>query len=143
MAMFQSVVVGTDGSDTAAEAVRSAIDLAKLCGATLHIVTAYKPRPVRAAGLPDEFRDKVGSGSGPEAVLEEECARARAAGVAVHPHTGTGDPSEAIVRVAEQEKADVIVVGNKGMAGVRRVLGSVPNSVAHQAPCSVLIVQTT
>ena len=76
-------------------------------------------------------------------MLEDECARARAAGVEVQGHTGTGDPAEAIVRVAEQEKADVIVVGNKGMAGVRRVLGSVPNSVAHQAPCSVLIVQTT
>ncbi len=47
------------------------------------------------------------------------------------------------MRVAEQEKADVIVVGNKGMAGVRRVLGSVPNSVAHQAPCAVIIVQTS
>jgi len=143
MTMFESVVVGTDGSDTAAEAVRSAIDLAKLCGATLHIVTAYKPRPVHATGLPDEFRDQVGSGARPDAVLEEECARARAAGVEVQAHAGTGDPAEAIVRVAEQEKADVIVVGNKGMAGVRRVLGSVPNSVAHQAPCSVFIVQTT
>ncbi len=142
--MFSSVVVGTDGSDTATEAVRRAIELAKLCGATLHIVTAYKPQPVRGRGGP---RGVPGRGSGraarPTRCSRTECARARAAGIEVQGHTGTGDPAEAIVRVAEQEKADLIVVGNKGMAGVRRVLGSVPNSVAHQAPCSVLIVQTT
>jgi nucleotide-binding universal stress UspA family protein len=57
-------------------------------------------------------------------------------------HAATGSPADAIVRVAEQEKADLVVVGNKGMKGVRRVLGSVPNSVAHGAPCSVLIVDT-
>ena len=141
--MFSSVVVGTDGSDTAAEAVRSAIQLAQLCGATLHVVTAYKPQPVRGVGVPDEFRDQLGSGGTADALLESECARGRAAGLEVQGHTGTGDPAEAIVHVAEQEKADVIVVGNKGMAGVRRALGSVPNSVAHKAPCAVFIVQTT
>jgi nucleotide-binding universal stress UspA family protein len=141
--MFSSVVVGTDGSDTAAQTVRSAIEIAKLCGATLHIVTAYKPRPLRAARVPDEFRDQLAAGGNADAVLEDQCARARAAGIEVEGHTGTGDPAEAIVLVAEQEHADLIVVGNKGMAGVRRVLGSVPNSVAHQAPCAVFIVQTT
>jgi nucleotide-binding universal stress UspA family protein len=143
MPMFSSVVVGTDGSDTAAAAVRRAIELAKMCGASLHIVTAYKVRPVRAAGVPDEFRDQLASGGRADALLEDQCALARTEGISVQGHTGTGDPAEAIVRVAEQERADVIVVGNKGMVGVRRVLGSVPNSVAHQAPCSVLIVQTT
>jgi len=68
---------------------------------------------------------------------------ARLAGIEVQAHTGTGDPARSIVEVAELENADLIVVGNKGMVGVRRVLGSVPNSVAHQAPCSVMIVQTT
>jgi nucleotide-binding universal stress UspA family protein len=143
MPLFSSVVVGTDGSDTAAEAVRHAVELAKLFGATLHIVSAYKPRPVRADGVPDEFHDQLGTGGPVDALLEGECARARAAGVAVEGHAGTGDPAEAIVQVAQQEHADLIVVGNKGMAGVRRVLGSVPNSVAHAAPCSVFIVQTT
>jgi nucleotide-binding universal stress UspA family protein len=141
--MFSSVVVGTDGSDTAAEAVRNAVELAKLFGARLHIVSAYKPRPMRADGVPDEFRDQVGPDVPVDALLEGECARARAAGIVVEGHAGTGDPAEAIVRVAQQENADLIVVGNKGMAGVRRVLGSVPNSVAHSAPCSVFIVQTT
>ncbi len=143
MPMFSSVVVGTDGSDTAADAVRHAIELSKLCGAKLHIVTAYKPKPVRVAGIPEEFRERLGPGGEADAVLEDQCARARRAGVDVEGHTGTGDPADAIVRVAEEEKADVIVVGNKGMAGVRRALGSVPNSVAHKAPCAVFIVQTT
>jgi nucleotide-binding universal stress UspA family protein len=58
-------------------------------------------------------------------------------------HAATGNPAEAIVRIAEREKADLVVVGNKGMKGVRRVLGSVPNSIAHDAPCSVLIVDTS
>jgi nucleotide-binding universal stress UspA family protein len=143
MAMFSSVVVGTDGSDTATEAVRKAVELAQLFGATLHIVTASKPRPVRGAGVPDEFREQVETVGRVDALLESECARARAAGITVEGHSGTGDPAEAIVGVARQEHADLIVVGNKGMAGVRRVLGSVPNSVAHAAPCSVFIVQTT
>jgi nucleotide-binding universal stress UspA family protein len=60
----------------------------------------------------------------------------------VEVHASTGSPAEAIVKVAEQEGADLIVVGNKGMKGARRILGSVPNTVAHAAPCSVLIVDT-
>ncbi len=141
--MFSAVVVGTDGSDTASEAVRRAIEMAKLFGARLHIVTAYKPKPVRAGAVPDEFRERLGPGAAADAVLDDQCAQARAAGVEVLGHAGTGEPAQAIVEVAEREKADLIVVGNKGMAGVRRVLGSVPNSVAHRAPCSVMIVQTT
>ena len=141
--VFSSVVVGTDGSESAAEAVRSAVAMASMFSATLHIVTVYKPRPVRSSGVPEEFREALGSGGEAEALLEDLCARARAAGIAVEGHAETGDPAEALVRVAEEEHADLIVVGNKGMAGVRRVLGSVPNSVAHQAPCSVFIVQTT
>ena len=57
-------------------------------------------------------------------------------------HPALGQPAESVIRVAEQENADLIVVGNKGMAGARRVLGSIPNSVAHGAPCSVLLVDT-
>ena len=101
------------------------------------------PTILAAAGVPDEYRHGLGPGDEADALLDDQCARARAQGVQVEGHAETGDPAEAIVRVAEQEKADLIVVGNKGMAGARRVLGSVPNSVAHQAPCSVLIVQTT
>ena len=143
MPTFSSVVVGTDGSDSAAEAVHHAMDLAKLCGAKLHIVTGYKPKAVRTAGIPEEYREHLGPGGHADTVLDDQCARARQAGIDVTGHAEPGDPADGIVRVAEREKADVIVVGNKGMAGARRALGSVPNSVAHKAPCAVFIVQTS
>jgi nucleotide-binding universal stress UspA family protein len=55
-----------------------------------------------------------------------------------------GDPADAILDVAEEREADLIVIGHKGMTGARRfLLGSVPNKVSHHAPCSVLIVRTS
>ena len=57
-------------------------------------------------------------------------------------HAAAAEPAEALTTIAVQEQADLIVVGNKGMKGARRVLGSVPNDVAHSAPCAVLIVDT-
>jgi nucleotide-binding universal stress UspA family protein len=66
-----------------------------------------------------------------------------AAGVTTEVHAATADPADALITVADREGADLIVVGNKGMKGARRVLGSVPNSVAHRANCSVLILPTT
>ncbi len=60
------------------------------------------------------------------------------------PYAREGDPADAILNVAEEANADLIVVGNKGMTGARRfLLGSVPNKVSHHAPCSVIIVRTT
>ncbi len=140
--MFETVVVGADGSDTAAEAVRVAIGLVKLTGGQLHIVTAYKPQQLRSpAG--EEFTKSLSSGDLAQSVLADLASRARTGGVEVETHLKDAAPADAICEVATQVKADVIVVGNKGMAGLRRVLGSVPNSVAHQAPCAVLIAFTT
>ena len=140
--MFETVVVGADGSDTAAEAVRVAIGLVKLTGGQLHIVTAYKPQQLRSpAG--EEFTRSLSSGDLAQSVLADLASRARTGGVEVETHLKDAAPADAICEVATQVKADVIVVGNKGMAGLRRVLGSVPNSVAHQAPCAVLIAFTT
>jgi nucleotide-binding universal stress UspA family protein len=140
--VFETVVVGADGSDTAAEAVRQAIGLAKLTGGRLHIVTAYKPQQLRSpAG--EEFAKSLSTGDVAGSVLADLASRARSSGVEVETHQKDGAPADAICEVATQVKADVIVVGNKGMTGVRRVLGSVPNSVAHQAPCAVLIAFTT
>jgi nucleotide-binding universal stress UspA family protein len=69
---------------------------------------------------------------------------AEAAGVEVRSHAREGDPADAIIDVADETGADVIVVGNKGMTGARRfLLGSVPNKISHHAPCSVYIVRTT
>ena len=140
--MFETVVVGADGSDTAAEAVRVATELVKLSNGNLHIVTAYRPAQLRSeAG--GEFSESLTSGDVAEAVLADLASRARTSGVAVDTHLQNGAAADVICEVATQVKADVIVVGNKGMTGVRRVLGSVPNSVAHQAPCAVLIAFTT
>ncbi len=139
--MFEKVVVGADASDTATEAVRQAIELVKLTGGQLHIVSAYRPQQLqhvrrRGAGA-------RATGDLAESVLADHASRARAAGVEVETHARSGAAAESICDVADEIGADLIVVGNKGMVGVRRVLGSVPNSVAHHAPCSVLIAQTT
>jgi nucleotide-binding universal stress UspA family protein len=140
--MFETVVVGADGSPTAAEAVRVATELVKLSGGRLHIVTAYKPQQLHsAAGA--EFAKSLSSDDLAESVLADLASRARAGGVDVQTHMKDDAPADAICEVATQVKADVIVVGNKGMTGLRRVMGSVPNSVAHQAPCAVLIAFTT
>ncbi len=140
--MFETVVVGADESATAAEAVRVAIALVKLSNGNLHIVTAYKPQQLRSAAG-EEFAKSLSSGDIAESVLADLASRARTAGVAVDTHLVDGAPADAICEVATQVKADVIVVGNKGMTGLRRVVGSVPNSVAHQAPCAVLIAFTS
>jgi nucleotide-binding universal stress UspA family protein len=140
--MFETVVVGADGSASAADAVQQAIELVKLTGGKLHIVSAYRPQQMRLSGS-EEFSRALDTGDVADAVLADLSSRARSAGVQVEIHGKAGSPADAICEVATEVGADLIVVGNKGMKGVRRVLGSVPNSVAHQAPCSVLIAATT
>ncbi|HXL94173.1 MAG TPA: universal stress protein [Streptosporangiaceae bacterium] len=138
--MFETVVVGADGSETAAEAVRQAVELVKLTGGRLHIVSAYTPHALKSGG--DEFARSLGSDSVARSLLDDLGSRAAVAGVQVDTHAIAGSPADAICQVAGDVNADLIVVGNKGMSGARRILGSVPNSVAHQAPCSVLIADT-
>ena len=142
--VFETVVVGADGSPTAAEAVRTAIEVVKLTGGRLHVVTAYKPQQLTSgqSGV-DQFLKSLGSSHLAESLLADLGSGARIAGVEVETHAMTGAPADAICEVATRVKADLIVVGNKGMRGVHRVLGSVPNSVAHQAPCAVLIAFTS
>lgn len=140
--VFETVVVGADGSDTAAEAVRQAIELVKTTSGRLHIVSAHKPQGFHSAAG-GEFAKSLDSGDLAESVLADLESRAKAAGVEVATHRKTNAPADAICDVAAEVGADLIVVGNKGMHGARRVLGSVPNSVAHQSPCSVLIIATT
>jgi nucleotide-binding universal stress UspA family protein len=147
--VFTRIVVGTDGSDTAEEAVSQAIDLAKLTGATLSLVSAFAPVSKRRIqgeqeGVPSDIANQIGPREDVNLVLDAAAAQAKAAGVDVQTHPIEGDPAEAILSVAEEIKADLIVVGNKGMTGARRyILGSVPNNVSHHAPCSVIIVRTT
>jgi nucleotide-binding universal stress UspA family protein len=140
--MFNTIVVGTDGSPTADIAVTRAAELTKLAGANLHVVSAYTPSAARVgADAAEEFA--VGPDFKVDAVLSGTLDRLRAEGVEVKPHSPKGDPADAIVEVAVQEGADLIVLGSRGMQGARRILGSVPNKVSHNAPCDVLIVQTT
>ena len=147
--MFNRIVVGTDGSETAAEAVRQAIDLAKLSGAQLGIVSAYAPASSRRVQAeqqeaPADVQYEIGPREDVNLVLDAAAAEAKEAGVEVQTHPVEADPADAILNVAEETRADLIVVGNKGMTGARRyLLGSVPNNVSHHAPCSVIIVRTT
>ena len=147
--MFASMVVGTDGSDTAREAVRQATDLAKRLDATIHLVSAYEPVPEgrlreERQQVPDDLQWMVNPREDVASTLEQAGEGIREAGVEVETHAREGDPADAILDVAEEQNADLIVVGNKGMTGAKRfLLGSVPNKVSHHAPCSVMIIRTT
>jgi len=147
--VFKRIVVGTDGSSTAARAVGEAIELAARLGATLEVVSAYSPVPERELRrerleAPEDLQWAIGPTEEVEAVLAEAARQAEGAGVEVSTHAVEGEAADAILAVAEQRQADLIVVGNKGMTGARRfLLGSVPNKISHHAPCSVLIVRTT
>ena len=146
--MFRSIVVGTDGSDTATQAVRQAIELARAVGARIELVSAYEPvsdARLREESIvvPEDLQWMVNPREDVNATLEEAAAEIRAAGVEVEVFARQGDPADAILDVAEERGSDLIVVGNKGMTGAKRfLLGSVPNRVSHHAPCSVLIVRT-
>jgi nucleotide-binding universal stress UspA family protein len=147
--LFQRIVVGTDGSDTAAEAVRQATELAKLTGAKLDIVSAYEPVPQErlreeSSEVPGDVAYAVGPREDVNATLDNAAGLGRQGGVEVTTHPREGDPADAILDIAEERHADLIVVGNKGMTGAARfLLGSVPNKVSHHAPCGVYIVRTT
>jgi nucleotide-binding universal stress UspA family protein len=147
--MFKSIVVGTDGSDTASQAVRQAVDLAGSVGAKLELVSAYEPVPAQRLReerkhAPEDLQWAINPREDVDATLEAAAALARDAGVSVNVYPRQGDPADAILDVAEERDADLIVVGNKGMTGAKRfLLGSVPNKVSHHAPCSVLIIRTT
>jgi nucleotide-binding universal stress UspA family protein len=147
--MFGRIVVGTDGSETATEAVRHATELAKATGASLDIVSAYDPNPRErlrgeASEIPGDIAHAVGPREDVHVVLGGAAGPAREAGVDTQTHPREGDPADAIIDVAEEVDADLIVVGNKGMTGAKRfLLGSVPNKISHHAPCGVYIVRTT
>ena len=147
--MFRTIVVGTDGSETAHKAVDAAVELARLSGAALEIVSAYEPEPIQrlrreARAIPPDLQWMVNRRAEVDATLHHAAERALAAGVTTGTTAREGDPADAIIDVAEERDADLIVVGNKGMTGARRfLLGSVPNRVSHHAPCAVMIIRTS
>lgn len=147
--MFGSIVVGTDGSDTAQEAVRQATELARTLSAKVYLVSAYEPVPEgrlrdERQEVPEDLQWMVNPREDVETTLDEGAKQLKDSGLDVETLAREGDPADAILDVAEEKKADLIVVGNRGMTGAKRfLLGSVPNKVSHHAPCSVMIIRTT
>jgi nucleotide-binding universal stress UspA family protein len=147
--MFGSIVVGTDGSETAGEAVRQATELAKAVGAKIHLVSAFEPVGNQRLNeerqqVPEDMSWMVNQREDVDATLKEAAEQIKEDGVEVETYARQGDPADAILDVAEEKNADLIVVGNKGMSGAKRfLLGSVPNKVSHHAPSSVMIIRTT
>ena len=150
--MYKRIVVGTDGSAGANMAVDAAVQLARLTGASLHIVNAHKTTSAGQfaaapeVGLPLEAIAASNEALHGEAqrVCEDASARAASAGVSAETHCLAGDPADVLLRIAKDADCDLLVVGNRGMSGVRRfVLGSVPNKLSHQSPTSLLIIDTS
>ena len=144
--MIATVAVGTDGSETAGRAVAAALELAERFEASLVVLSAYTrqrgaPRAPRVGGGSWDAEWAANDAKQTERILAfaEESAIER--GVECTSAMGEGDPGEVLVDLAERHGADVLVVGSKGME--RRILGSVPNTVTHKAPCAVLVVKTT
>ncbi len=111
----------------------------------MHIVAAYEPlRGAKIVGAPEGAQKvwEVKPDAAVQGVISEAESDARIKGLEVETHTVTGDPADALLEIADKQNADLIVVGNRGMHGVGRVLGSVPNKVSHRAGCNVLIVAT-
>jgi nucleotide-binding universal stress UspA family protein len=146
---YTTVLVGTDGSESSFRAVDRAAVMARDAGATLLLVTAYRPMSPREL---QDAREALGdeaykvSGSTPaEDVLRDACDRATALGVKeVDTLAVEGDPVDALVQTVEKRGVDLLVVGNRGLNSLAgRLLGSVPANITHKAPCDVLIVHTT
>jgi nucleotide-binding universal stress UspA family protein len=147
--MFNRIVVGTDGSETAAEAVNEAVELTKLSKGQLQIVSAFEPVPQsrlkdEGEGISGDVAYSVNPREDVNLVLDKAAAEAKKKKVDVVTHAREGDPADAILDVAEETNADLVIVGNKGMTGAKRfLLGSVPNKISHHSPCDVWIVKTT
>jgi nucleotide-binding universal stress UspA family protein len=138
---MESIVVGTDGSPGAETAVERAAEVAQGTGARVHLVTAYPDIP--------SYRERIESSAKRQSIDLREVADsvlARTASklsrVAVETHAREGDPAQVIADVAQEQGADLIVVGDRGLTGIERfLLGSVSSKLTHHAPCSVMVVR--
>jgi nucleotide-binding universal stress UspA family protein len=144
--MIETVAVGTDGSETASKAVDFALDLATRYGAKVVVASSYRPVSedrVRRdqQDAPADIQWSINPTQEVDATLKAVEQKAQGLGLKTVSEAREGDPADVLCGIAEQHGADVLIVGNRGMQ--RRVLGSVPNSVSHKAPCSVIIVKTT
>ena len=146
MSAYRTVVVGTDGSDSSMRAVDRAATIAGP-DAKLIVASAYlsQHEDGRAADTLKDESYKV-SGTAPiYAILHDAKQRAEKAGAKnVEERPIVGAPVDALVHLAEKEKADLLVVGNVGLSTIAgRLLGSVPANVSRRAKVDVLIVHTT
>ncbi len=143
--MYDTIVVGTDGSPTATKAVEHAASLAVVTDAELHVAMVTPSIPVLVS--PDMMvatnELSEANGQATRAALERAAEVAAASGAKVITHQLHGDPADALLLLCDELGADLLVVGNRGMHGARRfLLGSVSNRCAHHADRSVLIVHT-
>jgi nucleotide-binding universal stress UspA family protein len=143
--VIKAIGVGTDGSDTAAKAVEFAMDMAERYKAKLVIASAYTPVPEdrirkERTDAPQEIMWSINPTEEVDATLRAVEEQAGERGLDYVSEARNGDPADVLCDIAADHEVDVIVVGNKGMH--RRILGSVPNTVSHKAPCSVMIVKT-
>ncbi len=139
---METVIVGVDGSETALEAARSAADLARKLGASLHLVMAighHRQQTVRGAGGESWT---INSFTEAEQKLKDIAGQIQG-GSAATTSVIEGDPAKSLVAEAERLEAQMIVVGNKRVHGPGRVLGAVALEVVRRAPCAVHIVKTT
>ena len=134
-------VVGTDGSDTAAKAAERAGELARASGASIHVVCAYTDRGATTVGLGTDVYF-ISAFNDAEQIAEKQASAYRVAGITATVAARDGKPAAVLLDEAERVGADLIVVGNRRMQGVQRILGAVANDVAHRAGCDVLIVKT-
>jgi len=144
---YGSIVVGTDGSPTAERAVLQASSMAATEGARVVIVTAYEPSgttPADVDAVPADIRFVLTDRVQAEELAERGRQIAKGAGVGkVVVQAISGDPASVLLEAAKDFDADLIVVGSKGLTShAHFILGSVASSVAHHAPCDVLVAHT-
>jgi nucleotide-binding universal stress UspA family protein len=144
--MFKTIAVGTDGSETADKAVEVALDIAERYRARLLIFSVYQP--VGAGRLereqeeaPEDIQWSINPHEDVDATLADVEQRASARGLEATSFAREGEPASMICELAEEHEADLLVIGNKGMQ--RRLFGSVPKKIAHNAPCSIVVAKTT
>ena len=147
--MFKVIVAGTDGSARAHRAVRAAAEMAARFDGELHLVRGYRPpsNALAAAAGPEAGLNLVEVDPVVRREVEQDMAGLAAELAAIGArnvrwHTLPIGAVDSLLRVTVEVGADLVVVGNKGMQGARRLLGSVPNAITHQAPCSVLVIDT-
>jgi nucleotide-binding universal stress UspA family protein len=137
--MISTIAVGTDGSETAGEAVKQAAEFARRFDARLVLLSAFKEGPPPPDA--DEAQWAYSTSAQIREILSRTEAEMNEHGLKCTTAVDEGDPADVLVRLAGECDADILVIGNRGMQ--RRILGSVPNSVTHKAGCSVLVVKTT